>query len=286
MIALGVIAGVWLLGKQLEQHRLGTTDDAGSIAVWAVIAGLIGARLYHVITDWSRFSDDLGAIPQVWKGGLGIPGGLIAGILVGAWQAKRRGFRPGVILTFGAPGDRARAVDRALGQLVQPGAVRQADRPAVGARDRRASTCRRASRRAPRSIRRSSTSRCGTWRCASCCCGSSVSSASPRAGCSPCTPIGYGAGRFWIEGLRIDPAREVGGMRWNQWMALAAIAVGVVYLVVTRGRKWDVAAGATGSPTAGSRRADVDDESASTSWLTTSVDADDRRRDPADADRT
>jgi len=103
MIALGVIAGVWLLGKQLEKSQLGTRDDASSIAIWGVVAGVIGARAYHVITDWSKFDDNLGAIPKIWKGGLGIPGGLLAGILVGAWQAKRRGIRPAVVLTFGAP---------------------------------------------------------------------------------------------------------------------------------------------------------------------------------------
>jgi hypothetical protein len=51
--------------------------------------------------------------------------------------------------------------------------------------------------------------------------------------------IGYGIGRFWIEGLRIDPSHEVAGLRWNQWVALAAVAAGAIYLVVTRGKKWD-----------------------------------------------
>ena len=51
--------------------------------------------------------------------------------------------------------------------------------------------------------------------------------------------IGYGIGRFWIEGLRIDPSHEVAGLRWNQWVALAAIAAGAIYLFVTRGKKWD-----------------------------------------------
>ena len=51
-----------------------------------------GARLYHVVTDWHRFEDNLGDIPKVWQGGLGIPGGLIAGIPVGMWMAKRHGI--------------------------------------------------------------------------------------------------------------------------------------------------------------------------------------------------
>jgi hypothetical protein len=46
-------------------------------------------------------------------------------------------------------------------------------------------------------------------------------------------------------------------MRWNQWMALAAIAVGVVYRLVTRGRKWDVVPG-DGGPVADADVTDVD----------------------------
>ena len=51
--------------------------------MWGVIAGVIGARLYHVATDWERFEGDLGDIVKIWEGGLGIPGGMLAGILVG-----------------------------------------------------------------------------------------------------------------------------------------------------------------------------------------------------------
>ena len=42
---------------------------------------------------------------------------------------------------------------------------------------------------------------------------------------------GYGVGRFWVEGLRIDRANEWGGLRLNQWVALAAILLAVAYLV-------------------------------------------------------
>src|SRR5690606_15642582 len=76
MIALGVIAAVWLCGRLFEEKGIGTKDDAGSIAMWGVIAGVSGSRLYHVATDWHRFSDDLGSIPRIWEGGLGIPGGI------------------------------------------------------------------------------------------------------------------------------------------------------------------------------------------------------------------
>jgi prolipoprotein diacylglyceryltransferase len=54
--------------------------------------------------------------------------------------------------------------------------------------------------------------------------------------------IGYGIGRFWIEGMRIDPTSEVGGLRWNQWVALAMIVIGAVVLVVRRGSGAEAAA--------------------------------------------
>ena len=46
--------------------------------------------------------------------------------------------------------------------------------------------------------------------------------------------IGYGIGRFWIEGLRIDEADEVAGLRFNQWVAAAMVVVGVVALLLLR----------------------------------------------------
>ena len=60
MIALGVVAGVWLFGRRLEERNIGTREDANAIAVWGVLAGVIGARLYHVLTDWERFEGNLG----------------------------------------------------------------------------------------------------------------------------------------------------------------------------------------------------------------------------------
>jgi len=103
MIALGVIAAVWLLGRRLELSGVGTREDASSIAVWAVIAGVIGSRLYHVVTDWELFKHDLIRIPQIWRGGLGIPGGIFFGTLAAAWAFKRRGIAPAVGVGIAAP---------------------------------------------------------------------------------------------------------------------------------------------------------------------------------------
>ncbi len=265
MIALGVIAAVWLMGRQLESHRLGTTDDAGSIAVWGVVAGVIGARLYHVITDWSRFSDDLGSIPKLWEGGLGIPGGLVVGLAVGSYQAKRRGIAPAVALTFAAP---AIALAQAIGRwgnwFNQELFGRATDLPWALEID---------DEHLPAGFESGTTFHPtflyeSLWNLALCVVLLRIHR-QLRLGPGRLIAvyaIGYGLGRFWIEGLRIDPTSEAGGLRLNQWVALGAIVIGVIALVLTRGRRWDVPprsdlGGDTPPPAVLDDRADDDHES-------------------------
>ncbi|HQZ34717.1 MAG TPA: prolipoprotein diacylglyceryl transferase, partial [Ilumatobacteraceae bacterium] len=210
-------------------------DDASSIAIWGVVAGVIGARAYHVITDWSKFDDNLGAIPKIWKGGLGIPGGLLAGILVGAWQAKRRGIRPAVVLTFGAP---AIALAQSIGRwgnwFNQELYGKATGLPWALEIDN------------PRGYPPGTTFHPtflyeSLWNLALCGVLLWIQRRYRLAAgrLLGVYLIGYGTGRFWIEGLRIDPANSAGGLRLNQWVALAAIAAGAIYLVATRGQKWD-----------------------------------------------
>lgn len=235
MIALGVVGGVWLLGKQLEKTQLGTSDDASSIAIWGVMAGVIGARAYHVITDWSKFDDNLDAIPKIWAGGLGIPGGLLAGIVAGAWQAKRRGIRPAVVITFGAP---AIALAQSIGRwgnwFNQELYGRATGLPwALEIDDPRGYS--------PGTTFHPTFLYESLWNLALCGVLLWIQRRYRLAAgrLLGVYLIGYGTGRFWIEGLRIDPANSAGGLRLNQWVALAAIAAGAIYLVATRGQKWD-----------------------------------------------
>ncbi len=51
--------------------------------------------------------------------------------------------------------------------------------------------------------------------------------------------VGYSIGRFWVEGLRIDPAHNIAGLRLNQWVALIVGVLAVVYLVVDWSRHRD-----------------------------------------------
>jgi len=238
MIAIGVIAAVWLLGRQLEDSGLGTRDDASSIGIWCVAAGIIGARLYHVFTDWSRFSDNLSAIPKIWQGGLGIPGGLLAGITVGAWQAKRRGIRPAVAMTFAAPSIAlAQAIGRWGNWWNQELFGKPTDLPWALEIDNEHLP----PGYAPGTTFHPTFLYESFWNLLLCGFLLWVQKRYQLAAgrLLGVYLIGYGIGRFWIEGLRIDPSHELGGLRWNQWVALAAIAGGAIYLLLTWGQKWN-----------------------------------------------
>ena len=60
------------------------------IAMWAFPAGLVGGRLYFVITTPSQVPDHWWGVFAIWQGGLGIWGGIAGGALVGLWVARRR----------------------------------------------------------------------------------------------------------------------------------------------------------------------------------------------------
>ena len=68
MIALGALAAVWMSQRRWAA-RGGNPEEISRIALWAIPAGLIGSRLYHVITDWRKFQEAGWAeIFAIWKG--------------------------------------------------------------------------------------------------------------------------------------------------------------------------------------------------------------------------
>jgi prolipoprotein diacylglyceryl transferase len=81
-IALGVVAAV-VISQRRWRAAGGDPADIVAVATWAVPAGVIGARAYHVITDWPKFRGHWLEVFAIWQGGLGIPGGLLAGVIVG-----------------------------------------------------------------------------------------------------------------------------------------------------------------------------------------------------------
>lgn len=112
-------AGRWMLQKMKAKDP----DIAWDALLWALIFGIIGARLYHVFTP-SQSLLDLGIdtiyylthpldILAIWRGGLGIPGGIAGGVLGLYIYAKRQKIDIYFLLDAAAPGV---AIGQAIGR--------------------------------------------------------------------------------------------------------------------------------------------------------------------------
>jgi prolipoprotein diacylglyceryl transferase len=91
MLLLGILGAVWLTGRRWTR-RGGDWDLVFRVAMWGVAGGVVGARLYHVVTSWSEVPDPKWqGVFEIWRGGLGIWGGIAGGVLAGAIVVRRSG---------------------------------------------------------------------------------------------------------------------------------------------------------------------------------------------------
>ncbi len=103
-IALGIAAATWLTGRELARKGYDSTLALDSL-FFVIPLGFIGARAYHVATDYGLYADDpIPGIFEVWNGGLGIYGaaaGGFLGVLLFSWY---RGISPLAFADAAAPG--------------------------------------------------------------------------------------------------------------------------------------------------------------------------------------
>ena len=87
LMATGMVLGVFIALR--EAKRLGIKeDDILNLAIIAIPCGLIGARLYYVIFNWSYYSGNISEILNFRGGGMAIHGGLLGGVLAGYIYTK------------------------------------------------------------------------------------------------------------------------------------------------------------------------------------------------------
>ena len=105
--ALAIIAGVVVaivLGERRWQARGGAQGVVTDVATIAVPFGIVGARVYHVITSPQAYLEDPVSALYVWEGGLGIPGGIAGGFLAAYVMLRRRGLSRPAFADAVAPG--------------------------------------------------------------------------------------------------------------------------------------------------------------------------------------
>jgi phosphatidylglycerol:prolipoprotein diacylglycerol transferase len=106
-IAIGVAVATWLTARELAR-----TGYDGALALdalfFVVPLGLIGARVYHVITDYDLYDGNphsfFPGVFEIWNGGLGIYGAVVGGFLGLLLFARIRGINPLVLADAAAPG--------------------------------------------------------------------------------------------------------------------------------------------------------------------------------------
>jgi len=232
MIALGVIVAVsWAQRRWVDKG--GTADHISTIAIWAVPAGLLGSRLYHVATDWKRFRGRWEDVPAVWQGGLGIPGGLAAGVIVGLLIARRQGISMPRVLDAIVPTlPIAQAIGRWGNWFNQELYGRPTDLPwglSIDV-DHRPAAHLAAETFHPTFLYE------GLWNLTL---AAVLVRVDRRGVLKPGHLIGlwvcgYGLGRLWVESLRIDHASLLAGVRVNIWVSLVAVVVGGAVAVAGR----------------------------------------------------
>jgi prolipoprotein diacylglyceryl transferase len=111
--ALAVITAVAITMRRWEAKG-GNRELVYEVALWGFPAGIIGGRLYFLATSWNEVPPHWWGPFAVWKGGLGIWGGIAAGTLAGLWVLRRRGANIPVFLDAAAP---ALLVAQAIGRV-------------------------------------------------------------------------------------------------------------------------------------------------------------------------
>jgi prolipoprotein diacylglyceryl transferase len=98
------VAGAVIVTAHRWEGKGGSRELVYEVALWGFPAGLIGGRLYFLATSWDEIPPHWWGPFAVWKGGLGIWGGIAAGALVGIWRLRRHRANVPVFMDAAAPG--------------------------------------------------------------------------------------------------------------------------------------------------------------------------------------
>ena len=234
--ALCIIAGILValvVARRRWRARGGNPESLEMVLVWAVPAGIVGARIYHVLTDWQLYfgpgRDPVNAF-RIWNGGLGIWGAIALGVAVAYLVARRKGLVFPAVLDAVAPGI---VLAQAIGRLGNWFNSELFGRPTtlpwgleIDPRFR------------PEGYEQYATFHPTflyelLW---------NLGVFAVLIWADRRFRLGHGkvfalyvvlytAGRFWIEALRIDAVNEIGGFRLNNYTSLLVFLAGLAWLV-------------------------------------------------------
>ena len=104
IVLTAIVVGVWLTAREAERKGF-KKEEIYDSALYVVLAGLLGARLFHVLDHWPH---EYAASPiralYIWEGGLAIWGAIVGGLIALAILAWQRKWRLPALLDASAPG--------------------------------------------------------------------------------------------------------------------------------------------------------------------------------------
>ena len=113
MYVLALAAAVFIAAWRWEKAG-GSRETVYDVALWGFPAGLVGGRLYHLVTSWNEVPHHWWGPFAVWQGGLGIWGGIAGGTVIGLWRLRRAGVDIPAFMDAAAP---ALLVGQAIGRI-------------------------------------------------------------------------------------------------------------------------------------------------------------------------
>jgi prolipoprotein diacylglyceryl transferase len=244
-IVLGIVAAV-VLAEQRLRARGAPEGTAIEMATWAVPFGLIGSRIYHVITTPEPYFGTDGHLVdalKIWNGGLGIWGGIAGGFLGGVIAVRRLHVAVPVAADAVAP---SLAVAQAIGRwgnyFNQELYGRATDLPWAVRIDPAFRVDENQETYHPTFLYES------VWNLAvaAVCIWADRRFRLGRGRVFALYVALYCLGRAWIEALRVDEAHRFFGLRLNDYVSLALFLAGVAYLLLRRGQREPEAARAHG----------------------------------------
>jgi prolipoprotein diacylglyceryl transferase len=238
MIILGIVLAVWI-GDRRWRERGGAEGTVAEVAMWAVPFGIVGGRLYHLITTPQPYFGE-GGHPldafKIWHGGLGIWGAIALGG-VGAWiGCRRRGIPLPPFADALAP---ALLVAQAVGRVGNYFNQELFGRPTHLPWGLEIDPAHRPEQYPDATTFHPTFLYEALW-----CLGLAAllvwADRRWRIGHGRLFAMyvaGYVIGRLWWELLRADPANHIFGVRVNVWVSLVALAGSLAYILVSSRRR-------------------------------------------------
>ena len=227
---LAAIAAAVAIAGIRWTRRGGDWDLIFRVAVWGVASGIVGARLYHVITSWNELPDEWWGPIAIWKGGLGVWGGIGLGVIVGAIVAKRSGADLGKLADCVAP---ALLVAQGVGRFGNWWNQELFGGPTDLPWGLEISPENRPIEDVDSDTFHPTFLYEALW----CFAAAGILLLIERrfrirpGGLFALYVLVYSIGRFWIEMLRVDPSHEWGGVRLNVYVAGVAIVLSAAFFI-------------------------------------------------------